>query len=168
MSSSLRTICSPHVLTMFWCTAIALELDPFSLAWTRVNRVSDRALRQVLTGLGGRENGTPREARFDAVTASEVMALIGLVNGDDERSGMKDLRERVGRIVIGRSRRGKWMTADDLKCAGAMTALLQDVVKPNLVQTNEGTPAFVHTGTLGTSGAWRELDSGGPHRAQDE
>lgn len=126
-----------------------LEVDPFSLAWTRVYQISDRALRQVLTGLGGRENGTPREAHFDAVTASEVMALIGLVNGDDERAALKDLRARVGRIVVGRTRRGKWMTAEDLKCAGAMAALLQDVVKPNLVQTNEGTPAFVHTGTLG-------------------
>lgn len=126
-----------------------LELDPFSLAWSRVIQISDRALRQVLTGLGGRENGTPREARFDAVTASEVMALIGLVNGEDEQTTLRDLRARVGRIVIGRSRRGKWMTADDLGCAGAMTALLQEAFKPNLVQTNEGTPAFVHTGTLG-------------------
>ncbi|TAH52443.1 MAG: formate--tetrahydrofolate ligase [Chloroflexota bacterium] len=126
-----------------------LELDPFSLAWSRVIQISDRALRQVLTGLGGRENGTPREARFDAVTASEVMALIGLVNGADEQTTWRDLRARVGRIVIGRSRRGKWMTADDLGCAGAMTALLQEALKPNLVQTNEGTPAFVHTGTLG-------------------
>lgn len=127
----------------------ALELDPFSLAWTRVIQISDRALRQVLTGLGGRENGTPREARFDTVTASEVMALLGLVNGDDERAALHDLRVRVGRIVVGRTRRGKAVTADDLKCAGAMTALLQDALKPNLVQTNEGTPAFVHTGTLG-------------------
>lgn len=125
------------------------ELDPFSLAWSRVIQISDRALRQVLTGLGGRENGTPREARFDTVNASEVMALLALVNGDDERSALLDLRARVGRIVIGRSRRGKAITADDVKCAGAMTALLLDVIKPNLVQTNEGTPAFVHTGTLG-------------------
>lgn len=127
----------------------ALELDPFSLAWSRVIQISDRALRQVLTGLGGRENGTPREARFDAVTASEVMALLALVNGDDEKSAIRDLRARIGRIVVGRSRRGKWITADDLKAAGAMTALLLDVLKPNLVQTNEGTPALVHTGTLG-------------------
>lgn len=126
-----------------------LELDPFSLQWSRVIQISDRALRQVLTGLGGRENGTPREAHFDAVNASEVMALLGLVNGADERSALQDLRARVGRIVIGRSRRGKPITADDLKAAGAMTALLLDVLKPNLVQTNEGTPAFVHTGTLG-------------------
>jgi formate--tetrahydrofolate ligase len=126
-----------------------LELDPFTLAWTRVVEISDRALRQVLTGLGGRENGTPREARFDAVTASEVMALLGLVNGEDEAQAGRDLRARVGRIVLGRSRRGKSVTADDLKAAGAMTALLLDVLKPNLVQTNEGTPALVHTGTLG-------------------
>ncbi len=127
----------------------ALEFDPFSLAWSRVVQVSDRSLRQVLTGLGGRDNGTPREARFDAVNASEVMALLGLVNGDDERAALLDLRKRVGRIVVGRSRRGKTITADDLQVAGAMTALLQDVLKPNLVQTSEGTPAFVHTGTLG-------------------
>lgn len=127
----------------------ALELDPFSLGWTRVIEISDRALRQVLTGLGGRENGTPREARFDAVTGSEVMALIALLNGADERSALLELRRRVGHIVVGRSRRGKWITADDLRAAGAMTALLQDALKPNLVQTNEGTPALVHTGTLG-------------------
>ncbi len=127
----------------------ALELDPFSLSWSRVIQISDRALRQVLTGLGGRENGTPREARFDAVTASEVMALLGLVNGADERGALQDLRARVARITVGRSRRGKLITAEDLKAAGAMTALLQDVLKPNLAQTNEGTPAFVHTGTLG-------------------
>lgn len=126
-----------------------LELDPFSLAWSRVIQISDRALRQVLTGLGGRENGTPREARFDTVNASEVMALLALVNGDDEKLAIADLRTRIGRIVIGRSRRGKVITADDVKCAGAMTALLLDVIKPNLVQTNEGTPVFVHTGALG-------------------
>lgn len=129
-----------------------LELDPFSLAWSRVIQVSDRALRQVLTGLGGRENGTPREARFDTVTASEVMALVGLVNGDSESAALQDLRERIGRITFGRTRRGKMMTADDLKCAGAMTALLEDVLKPNLVQTGEGTPAFIHLGTLGHLG----------------
>ena len=145
LANNLLAACIDNVLVH----GNALELDPFSLAWSRTIQISDRALRQVLTGLGGRENGTPREARFDAVTASEVMALLGLVNGDDERATLKDLRARVGRIVIGRSRRGKMMTADDLKCAGAMTALLQDVLKPNLVQTNEGTPAFVHTGTLG-------------------
>lgn len=127
----------------------ALELDPFSLTWSRVIQISDRALRQVLTGLGGRENGTPREARFDAVNASEVMALMGLVNGNDENSARQDLRARVARITVGRSRRGRPITAEDLKAAGAMTALLHDVLKPNLVQTAEGTPAFVHTGTLG-------------------
>ena len=126
-----------------------LELDPFSVAWTRVIEVSDRALRQVLTGLGGRENGTPREARFDVVTASEVMALLALVSGENEQAALRDLRSRIGRIVIGRSRRGKLVTADDLKAAGAMTALLLDTLKPNLVQTNEGTPALIHTGTLG-------------------
>lgn len=128
-----------------------LEIDPFSLSWSRAIQISDRALRQILTGLGGRENGTPREGRFDTVTASEVMALMGLVNGDDERASLKNLRERVGRIVVGRSRRGKWLTAEDLECAGAMSALLQDALKPNLVQTNEGTPAFVHTGAVGNS-----------------
>lgn len=145
LANNLLAACIENVLVH----GNAMELDPFSLAWTRVIQTSDRALRQVLTGLGGRENGTPREARFDTVTASEVMAIIGLVNGDDERAALHDLRVRVGRITIGRTRRGKPVTADDLKCAGAMTALLQDALKPNLVQTNEGTPAFVHTGTLG-------------------
>jgi formyltetrahydrofolate synthetase len=145
LANNLLAACIDNVLVH----GNSLELDPFSLAWSRVIQISDRALRQVLTGLGGRENGTPREGRFDAVTASEVMALMGLVNGADERAALHDLRARVGRITFGRSRRGKMMTADDLKCAGAMTALLQDVLKPNLVQTSEGTPAFVHTGTLG-------------------
>lgn len=145
LANNLLAACIDNVLVH----GNALELDPFTLAWTRVIEISDRALRQVLTGLGGRENGTPREAHFDVVTASEVMALLGLVNGENESSALRDLRSRVGRIVVGRSRRGKWVTADELKCAGAMTALLQDVLKPNLLQTSEGTPAFVHTGTLG-------------------
>lgn len=127
----------------------ALELDPFSLAWPRSLELSDRALRQVLTGLGGRENGTPREARFEAVTASEVMALLALVNGDEERAALKDLRARLGRVVVGRSRRGKLITAEDLHAAGAMSALVRESIRPTLAQTAEGTPALVHTASPG-------------------
>lgn len=126
-----------------------LELDPFSVNWSRVIQVHDRSLRQVLTGLGGRDNGTPREARFESVAASEVMALLGLVNGDDECSARLDLRARLARLVVGRRRRGTPITAADLHAAGAAAVLLKDALAPNLVQTAEHTPAFVHTGPWG-------------------
>lgn len=126
-----------------------LDLDPFSVAWSRVVQLHDRALRQVLTGLGGKENGIPREARFETVAASEVMALLAMVNGLDEREARLDLRARLGRVVLGRRRRGKVVTAEDIAGAGAAAVLLKNALKPNLVQTSENTPAFVHTGSLG-------------------
>lgn len=126
----------------------SLDLDPFSVSWPRAVEMHDRALRGVLTGLGGRKNGTPREGRFDAVTVSEVMSLLALVNGLSAAEARRDLRARVGRIVIGRTRRGKFVTAQDLRAAGAMAALLQDALKPNLLQTSEHSPAFIHTSPL--------------------
>ena len=116
------------------------HLDPLSITWPRVLDVSDRALRKVVIGLGGSENGIPRETGFDIAVASEVMAILALT------TSLKDLRERLERIVVGYTYDGEAVTAGDLKCAGAMTVLLRDAIKPNIIQTLEGTPVFVHTG----------------------
>ncbi|MBI2939188.1 MAG: formate--tetrahydrofolate ligase [Chloroflexi bacterium] len=120
-----------------------LDIDPRSITWQRVVDVSDRALRKVVIGLGGRENGVTREAGFDIAVASEVMAVLGLTNG------IQDLRKRLGRIVVALTRDGKPVTADDLQAAGAMTVLLREAIKPNLLQTLENTPAFIHAGPFG-------------------
>lgn len=118
----------------------ALRIDPFTISWPRVVDVSDRALRKIVIGLGGKENGVPRESGFDIAVASEVMAILALT------TGLRDLRERLGRIVIGYNMEKKPVTAEDLKCAGAMAVLLKDAIKPNLLQTLENTPCFVHAG----------------------
>ncbi len=118
----------------------ALRIDPFTISWPRVVDVSDRALRKVVIGLGGKENGIPRESGFDIAVASEVMAILALT------TGLRDLRERLGRIVIGYNVEKKPVTAEDLRCAGAMAVLLKDAIKPNLLQTLENTPCFVHAG----------------------
>ncbi len=117
-----------------------LNINPFSISLNRVVDVSDRALRKIIIGLGGRANGVPRETGYDITVASEVMAILALTNG------LFDLRERLGRMVVGSNYDGKPVTAEDLKCAGAMTVLLKDALKPNLLQTLEHTPCFVHTG----------------------
>ncbi len=117
-----------------------LNIDPYSITWPRVVDISDRELRHTIIGLGGKSNGYPREASWDITVASEVMAILGLT------TGLKDLRERLGRIVIGFSRDKTPITAEDLKCAGVMTVLLKDAIKPNLVQTIENTPVLVHAG----------------------
>jgi formate--tetrahydrofolate ligase len=108
--------------------------------WPRVVDISDRALRSVVVGLGGRENGYPRETQFVITVASEVMAVLALA------SDLQDLRARLGRMVLATTRDGKPVTAEDLKVAGSMAALLTDAIKPNLLQTLEGGPAFVHCG----------------------
>ncbi len=120
-----------------------LDIDPFSITWPRVVDISDRALRNVIVGLGGKANGYPRESKFDIAVASEVMAVLGL------SVSIADLRERLGRIVIGTKRDRTPVTANDLKAAGAMTVLLRDAIKPNLLQTLEHGPVFVHTGPFG-------------------
>ena len=117
-----------------------LNINPLSIQWRRVVDVSDRALRQIVVGLGGRENGIPRESGFDISVASEVMAILALT------TGLQDLRQRLARIVVATTYDGKAVTAEDLKCAGAMAVLLKDAIKPNLMQTLENTPAFVHAG----------------------
>jgi formate--tetrahydrofolate ligase len=116
------------------------HLDPLTITWPRVVDVSDRALRRVVIGLGGTENGIPRETGFDIAVASEVMAILALT------TGLKDLREKLSRIVVGYTYDGDAVTAEDLKCAGAMTMLLKDAIKPNIIQTLENTPVFVHAG----------------------
>jgi len=116
------------------------HLDPLTITWPRVIDVSDRALRKVVIGLGGSENGIPRETGFDIAVASEVMAILALT------TSLKDLRERLSRVVVGYTYDGDAVTAEDLRCAGAMTMLLRDAIKPNIIQTLENTPVFVHTG----------------------
>ncbi|MCI0583096.1 MAG: formate--tetrahydrofolate ligase, partial [Chloroflexi bacterium] len=118
----------------------ALGIDPLNVLWPRVVDISDRALRKVVVGLGGRENGYPRETEFVITVASEVMAVLALA------SDLGDLRARLGRMVLATTRDGRPITADDLKVGGAMAALLVDAIKPNLLQTLEGGPAFVHCG----------------------
>ena len=117
-----------------------LKIDPFSVSWPRVLDVNDRALRKIAVGLGGKGNGYPRETGFDITAASEVMAILGLT------TSLIDLRERMGRIVIGYTGQGVPVTADDLQAAGAMTVLLKEAIKPNLVQTLEGQPCLIHAG----------------------
>ena len=117
-----------------------LDIDTRRITWKRCMDMNDRQLRFITDGLGGRANGTPREDGFDITVASEVMAAFCLAND------ISDLRKRLGKIIIGYSRAGKPVTAAELDANGAMAALLKDALKPNLVQTLEGTPAFVHGG----------------------
>ncbi|MEA2009449.1 MAG: formate--tetrahydrofolate ligase [Actinomycetota bacterium] len=117
-----------------------LSLGPDDVTWKRVLDMNDRALRDIVTGLGGKINGVPRETGFDITAASEVMAMLGLA------TSLQDLRERLGRTVVGYDRHREPVTADDLEAAGAAAVLLKDALSPNLMQTLEGTPAIVHTG----------------------
>jgi formate--tetrahydrofolate ligase len=121
----------------------ALDIDVHGILWPHVVDISDRALRRAVIGLGGRENGIPRETEWQITVASEVMAVLALA------SDLRDLRERLGRMVLATNRDGRAVTAEDLKVAGAMTVLLKDALKPNLLQTLEGGPAFVHCGPFG-------------------
>jgi len=117
-----------------------LGIDPYSITWNRVVDVSDRALRNIIVGLGGKSDGRPRQAGFDIAVASEAMAILALC------SDVRDLRKRLGRIVIGTSKKGSLITAEDLGVAGAMAVLMMDAVKPTLMQTLEHSPVFVHAG----------------------
>lgn len=115
-------------------------IDPYTISWPRVMDISDRALRNIVVGLGKKEDGPVRQARFDITVASEVMAILALT------TSLHDLRRRLGRIVVAYTHDGAPVTADDLHAAGAMTVLLKEAIKPNLLQTLEGTPALVHCG----------------------
>src|SRR5512137_1671126 len=117
-----------------------LDIDPNSITWQRVEDVNDRHLRRVQINLGDEEKGNERITGFDISVASEVMAILALT------TGLADMRERLARIVIGTNTRGEPITAEDLGVAGAMTVLMKDAIMPNLMQTLEGTPAFVHAG----------------------
>jgi formyltetrahydrofolate synthetase len=117
-----------------------LDIDPESITWRRVVDVNDRFLRGITVGRGPEEKGMERETGFDITVASEIMAILALT------TSLADMRERFGRIVIGTSRSGDAVTAEDLGVAGALTVLMKDAIKPNLMQTLEGTPAFVHAG----------------------
>jgi formate--tetrahydrofolate ligase len=117
-----------------------LGIDPRRITWKRVMDMNDRALRDIVVSLGGTANGYPREDGFDIVVASEVMAIFCLA------TSLKDLKERLGNIVFGYTREGKALCARDLKAHGAMTVLLKDQLAPNLVQTLENNPAFIHGG----------------------
>ncbi len=123
-----------------------LNIDPYRVTWNRVMDVNDRALRNVIVGLGPEEDGRPRQTGFDITVASEIMAILALVNGSDYKSALRDLRQRAGRTVIGTNKDGKPITLDDLGVAGAVTVLMKDALHPNLLQTLEGQPAFVHAG----------------------
>ncbi len=117
-----------------------LDIDPDTLTWRRVIDTNDRFLREIEIGLGPEEKGKTRRTGFDITVASEIMAILALT------TSLEDMRERMGRIVIGTNRKGEAITAEDIGCAGAMTVLMMDAIKPNLMQTLEGTPAFVHAG----------------------
>ena len=117
-----------------------IGIDPLSISWRRCLDINDRALRDVVVGLGGRANGYPRQAGFDITAASEVMAIVAVARD------LADLRRRLGAITVGQTFAGEPATADQLRAAGAMTVLLKDALKPNLVQTLEGQPALVHCG----------------------
>lgn len=117
-----------------------LDIDPESISWRRVVDVSDRFLRNITIGQGGKQDGIPRQSGFDITVASEVMAILALT------TDLADLRKRLGKIFLATTRNGKAVTPEDIKVAGSMAVLLKDAVKPNLLQTTEGTACFVHAG----------------------
>lgn len=118
----------------------ALNIDPRRIAWKRVLDMNDRALRGIVVGLGGRGNGVPREDGFDITVASEIMAILCLA------TSIEDLQERLGKMIVAYTYENKPVVADELDATGSLTILLKDAIKPNLVQTLENTPAFIHGG----------------------
>ncbi len=120
-----------------------LGIDPHAVTWRRVLDVNDRALRNVVIGLGSKEDGTPRQAGFDITAASEVMAVLAL------STSLHDMRARLGRIIVGFTAKGEPVTAEQLRAAGAATVIMRDAIKPNLLQTLEHTPVLVHAGPFG-------------------
>ena len=120
-----------------------LDIEPHSITWRRVLDVNDRALRNLVIGLGAKIDGVPRQSGFDITAASEVMVILTL------STSLRDLRSRLGRIVVGYTRAGEPVTAEDLQAAGAMAVILKDALKPNLMQTLENTPALIHAGPFG-------------------
>jgi len=123
-----------------------LAIDPDRIQWRRVVDVNDRALRNVIVGLGGAADGQPRQTGYDISVTSELMAILALTDGDGYAAALRNLRERVGRVVLGTSRRGAPITLEDLGVAGAVTVLMKDTLHPTIMQTLEGQAAFVHAG----------------------
>ncbi len=123
-----------------------LDIDPHRVTWNRVVDVNDRALRNIIVGLGGSGDGIPRETGFDITVASELMAILALVDGTDYRSALRDLRDRCGRVVVGTSQGGEPISLEDLGVAGAVAVLLKDALHPTLLQTLEGQAAIAHAG----------------------
>ncbi len=117
-----------------------LNIDPYSITWNRVVDINDRALRNIIVGLGGKGDGPLRQAGYDITVASELMAILALT------TSLEDMRERIGRIVVGTDKKKNPITTEDLGVAGAMTVLMKDAIMPNLLQTLEEQPAFVHAG----------------------
>jgi formyltetrahydrofolate synthetase len=117
-----------------------LGIDPTQITWKRVVDMNDRALRNVVVGLGGKAHGVPREDEYMITVASEIMAIFCLAED------LQDLKRRIGKIIVGYTYDGKPVTAKELKADGAMTALLKDAIQPNLVQTLENSPAIIHGG----------------------
>ena len=120
-----------------------LDIDITSITWKRVISTNDRSLRSVNIGLGSKTDGVPRKTGFDITPSSELMGILALAHD------LKDLRERIGKIVIGFTKKGKPVTAEDIKAAGAMAVLLKDALKPNLLQTTEHTACLMHTSSYG-------------------
>ena len=116
----------------------ALGIDVKQITWKRAVDMNDRQLRHIVDGLGGKMQGVPREDGFEITVASEIMAVLCL------STSLMDMKEKLGKMIVAYTYDGKPVTAHDLKAEGAMTALLKDALKPNLVQTLEGTPAFIH------------------------
>ncbi|HET9259092.1 MAG TPA: formate--tetrahydrofolate ligase [Acidimicrobiia bacterium] len=123
-----------------------LDIDPDRVSWRRVVDVNDRALRNVVIGLGGSADGRPRETGYDITVASELMAILALTDGDNFASALRNFRDRCGRVVIGTSKRGTPITLEDLDVAGAVTVLMKDTLHPTLMQTLEGQAALIHSG----------------------
>jgi formate--tetrahydrofolate ligase len=121
----------------------ALGIDPHNITWRRALDVNDRALRNIVIGLGTDKDGVPRQTGFDITAASEVMSILALT------TSLEDMRVRLGRVVVGYTRTGEPVTADELQATGAMTAIMRDAIKPNLLQTLENTPVLVHAGPFG-------------------
>src|SRR4030095_6756845 len=117
-----------------------LDIDPNGVQWRRVIDVNDRFLREVQVGLGKDEAGFEHRSGYDITVASEIMAILALT------TSLEDMRDRLGRMVVATSKKGEAVTAEDLGVAGALTVLMKDAIMPNLMQTLEGTPAFVHAG----------------------
>jgi methylenetetrahydrofolate dehydrogenase (NADP+)/methenyltetrahydrofolate cyclohydrolase/formyltetrahydrofolate synthetase/formate--tetrahydrofolate ligase len=123
-----------------------LAIDPDKISWRRVVDVNDRALRNIVLGLGGSADGRPRESGYDITATSELMAILALVDGADYASALKNLRDRCGRVVIGSAKDGTPITLEDLGVAGAVAVLMRETLHPTLMQTLEGQAAFVHAG----------------------